>query len=59
VVKWAGGKQMPAAYLVQRFPKDFDKYYEPFVGALRGRRLKIELSHLIGQAMAGPVDQNG
>lgn len=32
IVKWAGGKQALAARLVARFPADYDRYFEPFVG---------------------------
>lgn len=31
-VKWAGGKQALAERLVERFPKNFGTYYEPFIG---------------------------
>ena len=32
VLKWAGGKQALADRLLQYFPADFTKYYEPFIG---------------------------
>ncbi len=32
-LKWAGGKSRIANKIVQFFPKDFDKYYEPFLGS--------------------------
>jgi DNA adenine methylase len=32
ILKWAGGKQALCARLVERFPADFERYYEPFVG---------------------------
>jgi DNA adenine methylase len=32
ILKWAGGKQIVARALVERFPRDFGTYYEPFVG---------------------------
>jgi 2-dehydro-3-deoxygalactonokinase len=32
ILKWAGGKQALAARLVERFPADYDRYFEPFVG---------------------------
>ena len=32
ILKWAGGKQGIATRLVESFPKDFDRYFEPFVG---------------------------
>ncbi len=32
VLKWAGGKQGIAVRLVELFPSDFDRYFEPFVG---------------------------
>lgn len=32
VLKWAGGKQGIASRLVEYFPSDFDRYFEPFVG---------------------------
>ncbi len=32
ILKWAGGKQAIARRLVDLFPKDFDRYFEPFVG---------------------------
>lgn len=31
-VKWAGGKQALARHLVDHFPKDIARFYEPFVG---------------------------
>jgi DNA adenine methylase len=31
-VKWAGGKQSLADLIVERFPKKFARYYEPFLG---------------------------
>lgn len=31
-VKWAGGKQSLADRIVERFPKKFARYYEPFLG---------------------------
>lgn len=31
-VKWAGGKQALASQIVDSFPSEFSKYYEPFVG---------------------------
>jgi len=47
VLKWAGGKQAIARRLVDAFPVDFDRYFEPFVGggsvlfALRPKRAVI------------------
>jgi DNA adenine methylase len=32
VLKWAGGKQALAERLVQSFPDEFSRYYEPFIG---------------------------
>jgi DNA adenine methylase len=32
ILKWAGGKQGIAARLVELFPSNFDRYFEPFVG---------------------------
>lgn len=32
VLKWAGGKQGIARRLVEMFPQQFERYYEPFVG---------------------------
>ncbi len=32
ILKWAGGKQGIARRLVEMFPRDFERYYEPFVG---------------------------
>lgn len=32
VLKWAGGKQGIAKRLVDLFPRNFDRYFEPFVG---------------------------
>jgi len=32
ILKWAGGKQALAPFLVDRFPQDHRVYYEPFVG---------------------------
>jgi DNA adenine methylase len=32
ILKWAGGKQILAPRLVARFPRQFERYYEPFVG---------------------------
>jgi len=31
-IKWAGGKQALAATLIKEFPRDFKRFYEPFVG---------------------------
>jgi DNA adenine methylase len=31
-IKWVGGKQAIANALVAKFPKYFDRYYEPFIG---------------------------
>lgn len=47
ILKWAGGKQALAPFLVERFPQDHDVYFEPFVGggsvllALESRRAVI------------------
>jgi DNA adenine methylase len=32
VLKWAGGKQGIAAWLITHFPSKFDRYFDPFVG---------------------------
>ena len=32
VLKWAGGKQALADRLIEFFPDDFTRYYEPFIG---------------------------
>ena len=32
ILKWAGGKQGIASRLVELFPEDFDRYFEPFIG---------------------------
>jgi len=32
VLKWAGGKQALADHLIQFFPDNFSRYYEPFIG---------------------------
>src|SRR6266511_795189 len=32
ILKWAGGKQGLAPTLIRYFPKQFGRYYEPFVG---------------------------
>lgn len=31
-VKWAGGKRRIIKELTRRLPKDFNRYYEPFIG---------------------------
>lgn len=31
-LKWAGGKQALAARLVETFPREFERYFEPFLG---------------------------
>ncbi len=41
-VKWAGGKRQLVTEIKKRMPKDFNKYYEPFVG---GGALFIDLKH--------------
>ncbi len=40
LVKWAGGKRQLLSELVDRLPKKWETYYEPFVG---GGALLIEL----------------
>lgn len=40
-VKWAGGKRQIIDKLKEYVPKEFDTYYEPFVG---GGALLFELS---------------
>lgn len=32
ILKWAGGKQSIASRLVEYFPSNFDRYFEPFLG---------------------------
>lgn len=32
VLKWVGGKKQLLNEIVERFPKEFDNYYEPFIG---------------------------
>lgn len=32
ILKWAGGKQKIADHLIELFPSDFGRYFEPFVG---------------------------
>ncbi|MDR3075222.1 MAG: DNA adenine methylase, partial [Candidatus Methanoplasma sp.] len=32
-LKWAGGKRQLSGEISARVPKDFGRYYEPFVGA--------------------------
>jgi len=32
-LKWAGGKRQLAPEIISRSPKEFERYYEPFVGA--------------------------
>ncbi|MFC7070453.1 DNA adenine methylase [Halobaculum lipolyticum] len=32
ILKWAGGKRQLLAEITARFPADFDRYHEPFVG---------------------------
>lgn len=32
VIKWTGSKRKISYEIVKRFPKDFEKYYEPFLG---------------------------
>jgi DNA adenine methylase len=41
-IKWAGGKRQLIPEIVKRLPKDFNKYYEPFVG---GGALFMYLQH--------------
>lgn len=48
VLKWAGGKQALARFLVEQFPRDFERYYEPFLG---GGSVLLEL--LPGSAVVG------
>ncbi len=40
LVKWAGGKRQILSELMKRLPKNWETYYEPFVG---GGALLIEL----------------
>src|SRR4051794_20706882 len=32
ILKWAGGKQIIASTLCRSFPRQFERYYEPFIG---------------------------
>ena len=32
IIKWAGGKERELPYIVEYAPKEFDRYFEPFVG---------------------------
>ena len=32
ILKWAGGKERELPIIVENMPKEFDRYYEPFVG---------------------------
>jgi DNA adenine methylase len=32
ILKWAGGKQIIARSLVERFPKNYSRYFDPFLG---------------------------
>jgi len=47
-LKWAGGKRALAGWLVGRFPGDFSRYYEPFLG---GGSVLLELRP--GKAVVG------
>lgn len=40
-VKWAGGKRQLLSQIKERMPKEYNKYYEPFVG---GGAVVFELS---------------
>jgi DNA adenine methylase len=42
ILKWAGGKQILAPLLVRHFPRQFRRYYEPFVG---GGSVLLGLGH--------------
>ncbi len=32
ILKWAGGKERELPIIIENMPKEFDRYYEPFVG---------------------------
>lgn len=32
IIKWAGGKERELPYIIDNMPKEFDRYFEPFVG---------------------------
>lgn len=50
-LKWAGGKQALAESLIRYFPREFARYYEPFLGGG-----SILLTLMPGEAVVG--DQN-
>ena len=33
VLKWAGGKTQLLGAIMTRLPKDYNRYYEPFIGS--------------------------
>lgn len=35
VIKWTGSKRSQAEHIINKFPKEIDTYYEPFVGGLQ------------------------
>jgi DNA adenine methylase len=53
VLKWAGGKQALAPFLVERFPRRFRRYYEPFLG---GGSVLLELARTDG-AVVGDLNE--
>ena len=33
ILKWAGGKRQLLSYIMPLIPKDYNRYFEPFLGA--------------------------
>lgn len=53
ILKWAGGKQGIASRLVELFPQNFDRYFEPFVGG------GVSYSRFVHQRLLLATQTNG
>lgn len=58
VIKWSGSKRSQAREIINSFPKEIDKYYEPFVGGGSVMRALLESDVKVNEVICSDLNED-
>ena len=58
-LKWTGSKRLQSDFIIDKFPKEIDTYYEPFLGSgsimMRLLETDIPVNNLVASDVCEPL----